>query len=344
MNPKPIDGLRTEEAAALRELKAECRGKMFLTAAVVLGVTVCAAGLLSLAGIFSFWEAAALLGFLALLVLSPLLRGTETKCKLRARQTPNMLPPELMPDDTQLADECRRIREAQKIKTERGLILTVGIILSLCFFPFAFFLIAVIILRWKAWSRLFGPKPLSPFHAHDVIIESAAGFTRAAAVVLWIFVMVLTVYAASCRYTANSKVQSINAAAKTLYHAAVFYQEELKENGEDWRLKTTIVEKGKIGEADSLSAGVYLYFTESEQFWYAVVCDSDGNITETYISRSELTLSDLHPQSPDEQRALYSKPFRGDEVIGYYAPPPESGNDNISISPTTEVITYGQAF
>lgn len=329
MNPKPTDGLLTEEEAALRELKAECRGKMLLIGVIVLGVTVLAAGALSISGIFSFWEAAAVLGFLALLILSPLLRAAEAKCKLRARQTSSLLPPELMPDAAQLEEECRLIREEHIIKTERGLILSVGIILSLCFSPFAFFLIAVILLRWKTWSRLSAPRPVSPFHAHDTIIESAAGFTRAAAVVLWILVLFLTVYFASFRYTANSKTSSINAGAKSIYYAASAYQDDLKEAGMDWRLKTTIVEQGEIGEEGSLSAFVHMYFSDSERLWYAIVCDSNGNITETYVSRSELTLSDLHPQSLDEQRALYSSPFHSDEVIGYYAPVSEPTNDSI---------------
>lgn len=346
MNPQPIDGLITEQQVALRALKAECRNKMLLTAGIVLGVTVLAAGFLSLSEVFSFWEAAALTGLLALLTLTALLNRIEAQYRAEARQNPNLLPPDL--DDETLAywkAADQRYTDARKqMKAERNLILLVGFVLNYVIYIALFAAIVIAAIRWQMRSKALGQKPISPFCRADAALRENKSRLLWASFALWFVVCCWMLFCAMFKYTANSKANAFNNNAKSIYHAASAYQEDLEKEGKDWRLKTTIVGQGEIGAEGSLSAGIHLYFTDAERLWYAVVCDSDGNITAVYCSRSELTESDLHPQSLDEQRALYSKPFHSDEVIGYYAPPPKPANDSIPSTPTTEVITYGQTF
>lgn len=333
MTQGPIDSTTTEQQDAISALKSECRGKMLLTAAVMLALTVCAAGLLSLNPSFDFWEAATLAGFFAMLTLAALLNRIETKYKTAARNTPELLPPGL--DDATLAAwmeaDQRYITGRKRMKSERNLTLIAGFALTLVI-PVAFlFAILIASIRWRVQSAALGEQPLTPLSMTDRAIEKSSLRLQFASFVLWLLVLFWMMFLSMFRYTAHSKATSLNADAKAIYNAAYQYQVDLAYEGKDNRFETTIAAPGDTGEEGSLQWGIQLYCSSAEHYWYAIVCDSDGTITAAYCSRSELTENNLHPQTLDEQIELFSTPFRGDKAIGYYEYTPN----------TTEVNTYG---
>lgn len=335
MYQNPIDSMTSEQQEALNALKSECRGKMLLTAAVALALTVCAAGLLSQSDSFRFWEAAALAGFIAMLTLAALLNRIETQYKAAARQTSALLPPGI--DDATLAAwgyADRRYAEGiKKMKSERNLILIAGFALS-CLIPVAF-LVSILIASflWRSRSAALGAQPPTPFSQADCAIEKISHRLQWASAALWLLVFFWMMFVSMFSYTAHSKVTSINANAKSIYNAASAYQEYLESEGKDWRFETTIIAPGETGAEGTLQWGMQMYYSDAGRYWYAVVCDRDGRVTAAYCSLSELTADDLHPQDFEAQKELYSSPFHGDEVIGYYEyTVPDS---------TTEVNTYG---
>lgn len=330
MTQAPIDSITTEQQDAISALQAECRGKMLLTAAIVLALTVCAAGALSMSNSFDFWEAAALTGFFAVLTLAALLNRIETKYKMQARHMPELLPPGL--DEATLAawleDDQRYITGRKKMKSERNLTLIAGFALTI-FIPFAF-LIGILIasIRWHINSDALGEQPLTPLCMSDNVIEKSALRIQWAGFVIWLLVLFWMMFLSMFQYTAHSKATALNSDAQSIYNAAYQYQVDLNYEGKDSRFETTIIAPGDTGEEGDLQWGIHFYCTFPERYWYAIVCDSYGTITAAYCSSSELTAADLHPQTLDEQIKLFSSPFHSDEAIGYYEYTPNSTEVN----------------
>lgn len=99
-------------------------------------------------------------------------------------------------------------------------------------------------------------------------------------------VIVYILYSTMLGYTAHARVKSYLANAKSIYEVAQLWQEEGNPP-----LQSHI---GKLGEnAAEDSFGEYLDMYFSDDGWYAVECDADGNILCVWYSRREITEDEL---------------------------------------------------
>lgn len=330
-----LDGFTASQQESLNELRTQCRTKMLLLSAVMLSITVLGAGALSMSPTFTYAEAAVVIGFVTMLTLAALLNRLENQFKAQARQTPELLPPDV--DSETLAAWLETEQQYQKLrrsmKAERTLILLAGFVLSAVFPPAFLISIVIAAIRWHMRSAAFEEEHQSPFHAADMAIEQPSRRIQWASFGLWIVLLGVMLWLQMMSYAAHNKVTSFNSWAKQIYNAAMTYQVELDSEDQDPRFETTIIPPGEIGAEGTLSYGVNKYCSDADQLWYAVVCDAEGNVTAAYISRSELKPSDLHPQDFESQLEQMESPFHQKEVIGFYVytPPQE----------TTGVNTYG---
>ena len=322
MTQEPIECALSEQKEALNRLKSEFRTKLLLLAAVILALTVCAAGALTVifGSGFNFLEALTMTGFLAMLTFAALADHVRKQHQRIARGTPEIFPPDT--DDATLAAwqaaDQEYENQCKKMTAVRILVFLGGLVGS-ALIPFALPIALVVLLLLRAHQKdRLNALPHSPLKAANEAFTGISNLMQWVWFAGWILCLGLMLVVQTNEYTAGSRVDSINGDAKSLYNAVAAYQADLDAQDKEWRFETTIIPPGEIGAEGSLSYGVHYYFQDSEKYWYAVRFDQNGNVKETYISRSELTESDLHPQTLEEQRELAKNPFHQKEVIGYF--------------------------
>ncbi len=140
-------------------------------------------------------------------------------------------------------------------------------------------------------------------------------------IVLLIVFFVLAVigywlYSEMLGYSAHSRVKSYLANAKSIYEVAQLWQEEGNPP-----LQSHIGQLGESTAEDSFGEYLDMYF--SDDGWYAVECDADGNVLCVWYSRREITEDELWYIPWETTSEDLRSPFRLKHAVVCY--PQEGG-------------------
>ena len=245
---------------------------------------------------------------------------TEEKRKIAFRQHSELLPSDF--DSDQLGDLERADLAfnagRKKIRQNRNAILILSFVLMVVF-PFSLFIGIPAALIYSIFAKQkLGARQITPYARLDAHAETWNSTMQWCYFVLWIIAAVFALICAGLEYTAGSRVKNADSSAKSVYNAAKAYQNELCEQGLDPKLETVIVSPQDPRTEGTLAYGIHPYYSDGDRYWYAVVCDENGNITAAYWCRTELTPEKLIPPAHEDQLETAKSLFHRDELIGYY--------------------------
>lgn len=145
----------------------------------------------------------------------------------------------------------------------------------------------------------------------------------AAAAIFLIFASAgFLLFSAMFSFKAHSKATVLNSVARSAYNAAIYYQTELDEQGQDSRLQTTIVNLDSPERDSDLHQAMRIFSNDLDRFNYAVICDETGMVTGALSSRRPITEYDLtHLQSFHEILEKTDRMFRKEDAVGNYIAP-----------------------
>ncbi len=252
---------------------------------------------------------------------------TVVLLRIRARSEKEMTAEPLLfgNDPEESARNLGTYRQARSIRRRNGRMMFVAVILGLLLtkeLPIALWLGAGAAVMLGARGRTAAPYPEIPASAllakmNRTILRwlLAAG---AAFLIALLCGMLLSAYSLS----AESRRSALNSTAHDIYNAAVQWQTDRQEAGEDPRLETCSGEFGGEPTAGTPAAYLARYLSDDwneKGHYYAIICDSDGNIACTLYSRRPITADT--PPTAEEQRTLLSNPFAAKNAVGAYPEP-----------------------
>lgn len=322
-----MPAVNQETNLTIQSIKTEIRSRFLMNAAVIFSIICCGVILILLLceNKLSNTDAALIVFFASILLMvtnSIAFRKTEAAFRRDIRDMAELMPDyggEFSTDDILSAD-AEYAKERDDMKRERNLIIILSTLLSIVF-PLALLLgIIIAAVRWKKRFKQLEMRQLSPYLQLDIYAGKWHSGLQTGAFAVLFAAFIFALIAASLQFIAGNIVSAANYDAKAVYRAAVTYQIELEEQNLSPHFETMIVPCGEVGAEGTLSYGICRYYSDSTKFWYAVVCDDNGNITETYCSREPLTQQDLTPKTVEEQRKIAENIFSRNDLIGYYTP------------------------
>ena len=162
-----------------------------------------------------------------------------------------------------------------------------------------------------------GQESFQPYAADAQKNRKALGC--AVFIVLALIVFILIPCVSMKRTFAHRQTYALNTEAKNVFYAASAYQQELRDAGLEPQLRTTILNLKDDRKSSTLFQGMHKYKSDLETISFAVICDSEGNVTGAMSSRGNITEYDLtHPQTFAEQREYLRSVFRSRKAIGSY--------------------------
>ena len=305
---KAAEALPETEQALFAQIYAQIAGRFRRRVLIWLGITFWLAVTLTAAAyfrsdisplfVFSF---VFLAGFAVLWIMVSV---TEQSWKKN-------LPPAPPPTGEQLTADAACRKEQEVLRNERGMLL-IG-----AFFIFP--LIPLFLLVAAVRSYCAKKRPGTAYCAAELCSGQIARRINAVTFFFLPLLLMCILMPIMWQHNGRSRVSSLNMTARGILNSAISYQVDLDtaDNPPDW--KTTIVPPGEIGVPGSLQYGISSCYPtlNTENLWYAVVIDENGEITEAYCSRSPLTEADLVPPDYEAQCKLASSPLHAREVIGY---------------------------
>lgn len=274
----------------------------FLITAAAAAVLVLAAWhwtTLSPVSVFAF-------GFLAgFVVLWIMMSAAEQTCSTQR-------PPAPQPTGEQLTNDRNCMKEQEKLRSERGVLL-IGAV-------FIFPLIPLFLLIASLRARFIKERPGTAGYASALYASYLSRRINAVSFFFLPALLMCMMLPAAWQRAGYGRITSMNQTAHAILSAAGTYKTDLDENGSRPEWKTVIISPDDTAEEGSIQFGVETFMPNMKDntLWYAVVIDGQGSPCEAYCSRSPLTADDLTPPDLTEQRKLASSPFRVREIIGYW--------------------------
>ena len=326
--------------AEVSELLGSANRKMLLAAAICIGVTTLFGGLYAHAAESNIFSGAAFVGMFTVAVTVAVIHRIKSKAQQDAQYS-DIIRGEITDDSLRFtaADADEQFDRAEKSnKIVVFLLLFIGLLFGAfqpLIYPAALLAAAVFCIFA---NRKLAAMPATPMKRVSGLAKAFSNTLTVLLIALWFGTCCVMLIYFMMQTTANSRVETYNSMARSVYQSAVTYQEDTAASEPDTRLETVIIPPDETGEPGSFVYAMRnLYYSDSAKYWCAIICDEQGKPTDTYISMKELTPDMLTPQNRDEQRKTASSPFSRDNLIGYYHAEPKEETEKQT---TNEVIRY----
>ncbi len=127
--------------------------------------------------------------------------------------------------------------------------------------------------------------------------------------IIAIIVLLFFIYIAVAMYNFNSKSRRNHALAeaKSIYNAAITYQNDQYNNGKQYEFETAILNRTEERENNPLHKCICQYLFNADNYNYAIVCDEYGNVVSAFMSYYPISEKDLeYPKENKRTSFFYS--------------------------------------